>query len=378
VTAELYYRISITAGSATFDLSPHLTNFTIDEDETRPDQLMVEMSDPYKVLSHAIQEGMDVEVDLGTTDDHSIIFRGRIYKSDGSFPQDGVPTLRLTAYDKSMAMGLRRRNRPWTDLSLSELVSEVAGEYFDQNVAVDVLGDPGFTGNGIRQQDETDLAFLLRLADTYGCELYAIADEDGDTLHFEAQYSIMNRDPEIILAYGRCDVAHRLLSFEASSDISQVQLPRVFSGIEYETGELTEVETAAIDDVGDDEDPFVDENWAEYQKRHPSQAAALEGLLSEASDVREDLQVELGEVEREATPGFTTAETLRKRAQNQFSTSLQGMQATATAVGNQRIRAQMNIGISDVGGRFSGHWYVSAARHILDSQGYRTELTCNR
>ena len=375
---DLFYRVSIKAGSAQYDLSDDLTSLTIEEDNTKPDQLTVVMSDAFKVLSHAIQEGMVVEVDLGTTEDHSVIFRGRIYKAEGDFPQFEVPTHKIFAYDKSMQMGLHPRNRRWTDKKLSEIIEEVAREHFDSDVEVNLLGDPQFTGNGIRQQDETDLAFLYRLGTTYGFEVFVVTDDDTDTLHCEAQYRIMNSEPEITLYHGRYGVPFQLISFQASSNVSDIQLPRVFSGIEFETGEMAEVTTVEVDEVGNLEDRFLDENLTEFRQRYPERADQLASLLDAAAATQEELRAELGQTEREATLGFTTQEELEERAKNQFSTSIHGMRGSGTASGNQRIRAQISIGIADVGGRFSGTWYLSQVRHKLDIMGYQVEITCQR
>ena len=375
---DLYYRVSVKAGSAQFDLSHDLTSLTLEEDSTRPDQLTVVMSDPFKVLSHAIQEGMEVEVDLGTADDHSILFRGRIYRTDGDFPENGVPTHRITAYDKSMQMGLHRRNRRWTDRKLSEIVEEVAQAVFNSDIEVNLLGDPEFTENGIRQTDETDLAFLHRLGAMYGFEVFVVTDDETDTLHCEAQYQIMKREPEITLYHGRCDVPNHLISFQAGSNVSDIQLPRVYSGIEYATGEVAEVTTSEIDEVGDLEDRFLDENFTEFRQRDPDRADQLAALLEAAPTVQQDLRDELGGMDRQSMPGFTTPEELQERAKNQFSTSLRGMRGSGTLPGNQRIRAQSSIGIADVGGRFSGIWYLSQVRHVLNRQGYQTEITCRR
>ena len=376
---DLFYRVSINAEGVSYDLSQDLSSFTIEEDSTKPDQITIQVSDPFKVFSHALQEGMEVEVDLGTVEDHSMVFRGRIHKVEGDFPQEGVPTVRLLAQDRSMLMGLRRRNRSWADVSLSDIVSQIAEDCFDpRHIAVNLMGDPRFEGNGIRQQDETDLAFLLRLAARYGCEMFVTADEDGDTLHFEAQYHIMDVEPEVTLYHGRCGIPNRLLRFQADSDVSNVQLPRVLSGIEYESGERTEVTTASVDEVGETEDRFFDENLAEFGSRYPERAAQLGLLLSTAEAVQQGVREELGSVEREATLAFTTQDDLRVRAENQFSTSIHGMRASGTAIGNHRIHAQVAIEIADVGGRFSGTWYLSQVRHTLNDQGYQTEFQCQR
>ncbi len=377
MSGDLYYRVSVTAGSAAYDLSHDLTSLSLEEEGGKPDKLSVELSDPYKVLGHALQEGMEAEVDIGSDDDHSIIFRGRIYKVESDLPASGVPTLKLTAYDKSMAMGLRKRNRAFTDMSLSDLVNQVAEAYFS-NIEVELVGDPAFSDNGIRQQDETDLAFLLRLANTYGAQMYVLTEEDDETFYFTAQRTIMEAEPEVSLYHGRCNAAGRLVSFQAGAAVSDIQLPRVFSGIDYATGEATEATTAEVEDVGDTEDNFFDENMAAFGAEEPDRADQLQALWGEAEQIRTDLREELGSEEREATPGFTSQEDLDTRAENRFATSVHGMRGSGTTLGNHRIRAQANIRIDDVGGRFSGLWYLSHVRHVLDRQGYQVEIQCQR
>lgn len=376
---DLYYRISVKAGNASYDLSHDLSSLTIEESGTGPDKLTIEMTDPFKVYSHALQEGMQVETDLGTVSDHSVIFRGRISKVEGTFPLHGVPTLRLLAFDKSMNMGLRKRNRVWTDTSLEKIVKDIAGAYFNTgDIKVDLKGNPNFTGNGIRQQDETDLAFLLRLASGYGCEMFVVSGEQKDELFFKAQYKIMKSDPEVTLYHGRYGVTNRLLSFEATVDAAKIQLPRVFAGTDFDTGQCIHQVTAPVQDVGTTEDRFTDENLTQFYSRYPARALSIKNLLSASGTVQQQLRDELGSVEREVTPGFTTQDELNKRADNQFSTSIHGMSASGSAPGNHRIHSQSTIGIADVGGRFSGTWYLSQVRHVLNKEGYQTEFQCRR
>ena len=83
---ELFYHVPVTAGSASYDLAHDLTSFTVEEDESMADVVKIHVADRGKILSHAFQEGMTVEVDLGMADDYSLIFRGRIYKVDADMP----------------------------------------------------------------------------------------------------------------------------------------------------------------------------------------------------------------------------------------------------------------------------------------------------
>jgi Bacteriophage probable baseplate hub protein len=377
VSNDLFYSVNVDASGAPYDLSDDITSLVIDQQEGSPDHLTVNVSDPFKVLSHALQEGMDIEVDLGTDDDHSVVFRGRIYRSDGTFPKDDVPTLQLEAYDKSMKMGLRKRNRCFTDMALSDIVNNVASAYF-RNINVDVQGDPSFSGNGLRQDEQTDLAFLLELARTYGCIAYVSIGEQDDTFNFVSQHSAMTADPAVTLYYGRTNVPYRLVSFHSTADVSDMHLPRVLSGIDPDTGEASNVATTEAQSAGTDNDSYFDDNLTAMRTAQPVKAAQLELLLASAPGVRAALQQELGQSVRQAIPTFATQSDISALAQNQFSTSLRGMRASGSAVGLKELVACTNVDIEDVGGRFSGTWYLSQVRHTLNREGFNTEFECWR
>jgi hypothetical protein len=87
---------------------------------------------------------------------------------------------------------------------------------------------------------------------------------------------------------------------------------------------------------------------------------------------------ELGATERSALTTFITEQELRTRAQNQFSISVHGMRGSGSTAGNTDIHAHRTIRLDDLGGRFSGVWYVARVRHIVDQQGYRTDFECQR
>jgi uncharacterized protein len=374
---DRYYRVSVSASGASYDLSEDLSSFTIDQREGQADLLTIDMKDPFKILGHALQEGMDIEVELGTASDHAVVFRGRIYRVHEIFPENATPTFQLQACDRRMKMGLRQRNRVWADMTLSDIVKAIASDYFT-DVNVSLLGDPRFENRGIRQQEETDLAFLLRLAATYGCVMYVTAGDRDDTFHFIAQYAVMKATPAVQVHYGRTDVKNRLLSFQSSVDASMIELPRVLSGIDYDLGQATELATTELLEAGTAGDPFFDENLTAYRASQPLRAAQLEALLSSASVTQSTLRADLGAAVREAAPAFSSEEQQSEIAQNQFSTSLRGMRATGTTTGIRDLVAQTNIDVADVGGRFSGTWFLSQVRHILDQQGYRSEFECRR
>jgi hypothetical protein len=379
VADDLYYRIGITAAGVTYDLSDHIGSLTVEQRSSQPAKVTIDMNDPFKVFGHAIQQGMGCTVEVGTAEDHALVFRGRIYQVTGTFPEHGVPTLNIQAYDGTMAMGLREKSRPLTG-TLSTVVTQVAGAppYQFAPVTVDVLGDPNFPGNGIRQQEETDLAFLLRLAAEYGCAMAAIPGDAGEELEFKAERRLVDGEPEVTLYYGRCDVENRLLSFTPSSDVGRIQRPRELAAIEYETGAAIAAAPSDDDDVSELEDPFAGENLAAFAARHPARALRLELLIGAAQASRAALELELGGATPEVVPSFMTPADLSEVLRNQFSTQRLGMEATGLAPGNYRLRAQRTVGILDVGGQFSGKWFLTQVRHTVNRSGFRTEFECRR
>jgi phage protein D len=376
---DLFYYVQIKAGSASYDMSRDIRSLTIEETSTEADMLTINLSDPYKVLSHAFQEGMEVEVDLGTVSDHSILFRGRVYAINSDFPLAGVPTLVLRAHDNRMRMGLKPRSRPWWNVTLTELVKKIVQnpDYKFQSYEVEVTGDPLFEGNGIRQHNLTDLDFLLKLARENACEMFVESEAPGDKLVFKSESKIMDADPQVTLYYGRCGVPNRLLTFQASGEVRNIRLPRVFSAMSDRLGQ-THSASEIPPKAPETNDSYFDENLSALAKQDSKKADQLKALISAAPEIQQQLRTELGSVERVSTPTFATNQALQDLAKNQYNLSQLGMRANGSTSGNHRIHAQNSIGIADVGGRFSDKWYLSQVRHILDRQGYRTEFQCQR
>jgi hypothetical protein len=376
--ADLYWRMTATAGSTTYDLSSDLSSFTVEEEDRSPTRLTVHLSDPHTVFSHAFREGVALEAELGESGDHSVVFRGRIYHVETSLPQDGVPALTLKAYDSSMAMGLRVRNRRFKDVPLSAIVRSVAEPHFGgRPLHIEPLGDPVFDGEGLRQRDETDLCFLRRLADETQCVMGVEIGPDGDAFTFVAQQAVLQKPPGVTLHYGRCNVEQRLVSFDARVSVGDIALPRTIAAMDRLTGEVIEPRDGRLAEVVKLDDRFLDESLAAFEDRHPDQGPELRALIEGAAEVSKALRQELGETRREPMPAFANVEHVIQNGEHQPSTSLQGMSASGTIVGNKDVHARMAMGISG-SGRFSGSWFVAKATHTFDNRGYRTEFTCQR
>lgn len=374
---DLYYSIVVGPRGSSYDLSSDISSLVVDEMSGKPDQLTIQMGDPFNLFSHALQVGMDVEVDLGSVQDHSILFRGQIYKVDGEFPKNGVPSLRILAYDRSMKLGLQKRNRLLTDKTLKDIVDEICQSVFSKVKNEVNSSAPKFGRDGVRQRNETDLAFLHRLADTYGYEMFVSSEEEEDELNFISKKSVITRESTVSLYYNRLGVSGRLISFQPSCDVAQMELPHVYSGIDYDEGKPTDVLQSPEPEPVGQEDPYLDENMTQFAEKHPDRSMELSQLIDAAPASKDTWQKGLG-VSTVSVPGFISQEELKALASNQYSFSSQGMRAKGIAAGNHRLHAQLAAAIYGVGGTFSTKWFITQVRHTLNAQGYLSEFQCQR
>lgn len=374
----LYWRVGVTANGVSYDLSLDLSSFTVEEEDGAPTMLTVQVSDPFAVFSHAFREGMDIEADVGTVDDHRTLFAGRIYHVDGSLPLNGTSSLTLKAYDATMRMGLQQRNRRFRDVALSNIVKIVAQPHLEgRSMTVQVDGDPTFPGEGLRQREETDLAFLRRLAQEAQCAMGIDFGESGEEFIFKAQQQILQATPDVALHYNRCGVSNRLLSFNAQADVANIAVPRVIAGMDPTTGETIDPTATTLTEVGSLDDRLREDNLAAFEEKHPDRGDALRDLISAAETLDETVRQDLGDSRRDAMLAFVTPSQAAQVAQQQPSATLHGMQASGTTSGNKDVHVRKALDIEGAG-RFSGTWFVTKATHMLDRQGYRTDFTCQR
>jgi phage protein D len=376
---DLFFKVTVKAPGAEYDLSKDLTSFTVEEDDRMADKLTVVVPDRLNVFSLALREGLDVDVDLGYSDNHSIVFRGLVTQVNAAFPDDAVPAVTMIAYDNSIRMGLNRRNKQWTDIDLQGIVAEIAraSGFTNQKIELPDGGNPEYTGNGIRQRETTDLAFLLELADAQRCKVFVDAEDTGDVFYFKSQKALMTADPASKVRY-RCRDAHNnLLNFSVSSDISRRSRKRVSATVNPETGQATTAQRD-VEVPPKSETASLGESLTEFGKRVPSRAASLTKLIGAADAAYSSIVDARGEDEREITVGLYSAQQLQQRTVPQASTTNEGMSGSGVAEGNKDMRAKRNIQIDAVGGRFSGKWYLSQVRHVVDGSGYRTHFTCSR
>jgi hypothetical protein len=373
-THDLFWQVTASGAGATYDLSRDLTSVLIEEEDRAPSRCTIQLPDAHQLFSHAFREGMDVEADLGSVEDHGVVFRGRIYHVDATMPQDGMPTVTVKAYDPCMELGLKPRNRRFVDVTLEQIIRQLVNGRFTGSPAVDLLANPKFEGQGLRQREETDLCFLRRLAAANHCTMGV---DVAGTFRFKATAKVLKEQPTVSLAYGRCDVPARLLTFQAQADAGRIEVARVIAALDPITGEVHDVRESPVEPPVTPEDPLLDEALAAFAVESADRASSLNQLIAAAPAVDTTFRKSLGAARRAPIPTFSTLDQLAEDGALQPGATALGMEANGGALGNKAMHVGAPLMIVG-GGRFSGPWFVTKATHTLDRQGYRTDFTCER
>ncbi|MDD9972207.1 MAG: contractile injection system protein, VgrG/Pvc8 family [Myxococcales bacterium] len=369
------YSIQLETPGQPYDIGGETDSLSVEEQAGRPSQLDVTVPDPERVMSHTIREGIPIQVALGSISDQRLVFRGLVTQVEGDFPEEGAPSLRITAHDQRVRMGLKERSRHLRNQKLEQLVQSVAEEYFlKSDVSVELDTDIDFGAQGVRQSRETDLRFLLRLAQQTECQVLLETDGASDKFRFVALSKLYRDKSRLALTYQRDGVEHLLLSFKPRVDVGEVRLSKHRAAVDPESGnETTAVQAMAVPPA--EEDIWLDEGLGRWFGRFPQRTQQL-SELQRASIARAE-NVDLGAVAIDEAPPFLTGPQRAILGKNVVARRLRGMRAEGRSVGLPGLRAGRMVNIQGVG-RFSGDWYLTQVRHTVDGSGYHTEFECER
>lgn len=89
------------------------------------------------------------------------MFEGYISIIDISFPNTGSPSITLNCMDNTHLMNRVKKSRTWTNKTRGQVASEVFREYGFKTV----IKETGTVISSIAQNKETDIEFLIKLAD---------------------------------------------------------------------------------------------------------------------------------------------------------------------------------------------------------------------
>lgn len=355
------------------DVSSWVSAVQLTEDDRQTDHVAITMPDPRMAWADAVMEGCRAEIDLGyaAQDQHALMLRAILTRVETTYPDSGVPELKVKGEDKSIEMGLEERTRPWKDTTVGSIVTAVADRYGFSDVKVAVSPDPRVRRE--HQDGKTDLAFLQELAKKYHAKCFVELDEqDREVLFFIPERRIVRiRRPETLVLRYRQGPASTLQTFRPTFDASYLDRWR---------------EVHDIDDDGEpvrspDDPPADVATWPLTTAVRSRVSATDWGRLQTLHDAgtrrRTALQLAL------ATARPALGESARDQADLDVSTDRLdsrrlGMSATGTTTGTIWLRAKSAVVIAGVHERFAGEWYVTGVTHSIGVNGYRTDFRCVR
>lgn len=280
--------------------------------------------------------GKELVVGLGAEP----LFRGRITGLEARFPEGGAPQLTVLAEDRHQDLRMTRRTRTFVDVTDAAVFTQVAT---DHGLRPDVrLSGPTYAV--LAQLNQSDLAFLRERARTIDAELWM----EDSTLVARTRSGRAAAAP-LRLGYG-----NELREFTVLADLAAQRSAVTVSGWDVSAKKrLAETADEAV--LG-----------GEIRGGTGGARALAAAFGRRAEHVVHSVPLS-GEEAR------LRAETLYKRIGRRF---LVGHGVADTSA---RLRLGARVELGDLGGPFSGEYYVSAVTHLFDAEtGLRTEFTAER
>src|SRR3954469_11712451 len=218
------------------DITSWVSAVTVVEDDRQADNVSLTVADPHLVYADALMEGALVEVDMGYAEpgEHALLLKAIVTKVETSYPQDGVPLITVKGEDRSITMGLVEHKKHWRDMTITQIVKEVAGPYGFGRVQAELSPDPKTDKKPIYQDGKTDLAFLQELAEQHKSRCFVELDDQGqEVLYFIPERKIVQlRRPETLTFRYRKGPDSNLISFSPGFDASYIDRFRELNDVD--------------------------------------------------------------------------------------------------------------------------------------------------
>jgi phage protein D len=277
--------------------------------------------------------GAAIAVSLGYHAELTTVFEGVIASLTTHFPCGGRPVLRVEGRAKSVLLDHPVRSRQLADVSDADVVAAIAADYSLSTDAADGLTRPFVVSDRI-----SDWELLKRRADELGWVTFV----RGDTLVF--------RPPAARADAIELDYTRTIVELHLTQDLTRAIDGAVGVAWDLDSLEATESDQAASAadlDTGD--------------------RAAHDAAIGDAGWPLREARVE--------SPAIAAADSADARAVAcQRAAALAHYFGSGVVLGNPALRCDGWVSIAGIGTRMSGPHYVTAARHRLSADGYRTEF----
>lgn len=280
------------------------------------------------------------------------MFLGEVTGVSVSFPNGGMPTMTMVAHDYLHRLSQGKYARGFGPLADALVVMILSAE----NLLIPLI-DPAITavstaltainvifkGTGTKQESESDLELLTKIAAQYGADFWV----DGNTLYlsrFMKEYT-----PSLTLTWG-----------ESLSEFSpQVSTIGQVAGVSMKFT-LREIPLDFLVTVAWD----FDRETLSVSVIPGVAAAGAKAVVGPAFTIVDQPISSPADI---ANSALVIYGELRKKLNNRLTGS-------GSAVGDPRLRAGAIIRLEGLGPDFSGDYRVKSATHSIDSSGYKTNF----
>ena len=296
-------------------------------------------------IDHALfDRGNAVEVFLGYGPQPPKLFEGVIAVVEPHFPGDGVPTLSITAYDRSYLMRKKGdRDEAYPDRAPNDLIREIAQRY---RFRAEEIVTPEETPERryFQQESQSDWDFLKGLAKEIGFELYL----ELGVLYFRKPRT----RPEAVP--GTFAYRDNLQSFEPSLSAEKPVSKVVVRGWDEIAKQTFQVE---VDDpFAADRDVLGEQSGSDF----------MDEGFGDSVRILDDV------VAANETHARAIGVAYFRRKEFEL------INATGSCVGDPELKAKRLIRIAGVGQKFSGTYYLTRVTHRFDDGGYLCDFEAKR
>ncbi len=364
--ADVFFRVKV-AGEEVTDVVRRLE---LDESDSLADLATFTLGDDNLVLLDVLHEGLPVEIDLGRPDEHAIVFRGTVTSVTADLLSRHGPHVEVAAGDALVALSLRARTKRWWNTPVSGIVREVAVSNALLPGRIEPDEDLVLADTAPEQQvEETDLAFLNRLARRFDSKLFVDHTGPTDSLNFVSTRKLLEADPvdERLIFNGN------LAAFRAGFDAYATAPETRLVSTDAATGDTVDLSERLVAPA---EATWVPD--AARIARLGDAAERIAALLLAGAPVRTRLidfwRVPPRVAGAPARPSSDRSLILGDRARRL------GQWARGHASGSIALRPRVSVDVAGVGGRWSGTWYLARVRHLVDTghRDYHTAFACTR
>jgi len=351
------------------ELVDYVVRIQLEESDTRADVVRITFADGNLVMCDVLHEGQKIEIDMGRSDEHALVFRGVATSVNATFPRIGSPFVELVAQDSLILLALKPRTKRWA-VNVSTIVRQIALANSLVPGTISPGDDAAFPEERPAQQvAETDLAFLQRLARAYDSKLYVDHSTPVDSLNLVSNQSLLDAEPlQQTLVFNST-----LVDFRVGFDAWAADPEEHVVTTDPDSGDRVAVDETLFrpDDVTWVPDPTRIARLGDGAARVTALVGASAGARAQLRDFQRVPPRLAGAPARAASEhGRVHGDRLRHR----------GHTGRGRASGSIWLQPRARVQVLGYGGRWSGTWYLSRVRHELDLvlRTYACSFVCTR